>query len=64
MFLKKKDHALIMARLRASQSTDSDSPTWEEEGELRIAEFEEPVEAEAHFTISFDETNKPILSQV
>lgn len=58
MFLKKRDHALIMARLR----TGCDSPLEEEEerGDLRT----NTLEAEAHFTIKFDERNKPILSQV
>ena len=46
MFLKKRDHAMIMARLRA------------EVGDLSTKE------AEAHFTIKFDERNEPILSQV
>ena len=61
MFLKKREHARIMARLRAHQEEDE-----EEEGELMIAELEEPSggEAQAHFTIKFDERNKPFLEEV
>ena len=62
MFLKKREHARIMARLRAHQEEDEE----EEEGELMIAELEEPSdgEAQAHFTIKFDERNKPFLEEV
>ena len=57
MFLKKREHARIMARLRAHQE--------EEEGELMIAEVEPSVgEAQAHFTIKFDERNQPFLEEV
>ena len=61
MFLKKREHARIMARLRAHQEEDE-----EVEGELMIAELEEPSggEAQAHFTIKFDERNKPFLEEV
>ena len=69
MFLKKRDHARIMARLRArgGAKTEEDSGfSEEEEGELRIVEVEEAstVPAQAHFTIKFDEKNNPILSKV
>ena len=58
MFLKKREHARIMARLRARQEE-------EEEGELMIAEMEPSVgEAQAHFTIKFDERNQPFLEEV
>ena len=68
MFLKKRDHARIMARLRARHGakTVEDDGYSEDEGELRIVEMEESniIPAQAHFTIKFDEKNKPILSQV
>ena len=59
MFLKKREHARIMARLRAHDEE-------KEEGELIIAEVEEQSggEAQAHFTIKFDEKNKPFLEEV
>ena len=61
MFLKKREHARIMARLRAHEEE-------EEEGELMIAEVEAvsvgEVEAQAHFTIKFDEKNEPFLEEV
>ena len=63
MFLKKREHARIMARLRAHQEEDEEE---EREGELMIADVEEPSvgEAQAHFTIKFDERNKPFLEEV
>ena len=67
MFLKKRDHARIMARLRARHGakTVEDEGYSEDEGELRIVEMESNIiPAQAHFTIKFDEKNKPILSQV
>ena len=59
MFLKKREHARIMARLRAHAEE-------QEEGELIIAEVEEQSggEAQAHFTIKFDESDKPFLEEV
>ena len=64
MFLKKREHARIMARLRAHEEEEEG----EEEGELMIAEVEAvsvgEVEAQAHFTIKFDEKNEPFLEEV
>ena len=64
MFLKKREHARIMARLRAHEEEEEE----EEEGELMIAEVEAvsvgEVEAQAHFTIKFDEKNEPFLEEV
>ena len=69
MFLKKRDHARIMAGLRARSGAKNEEDSGyseEEEGELRIVEVEESntVPAQAHFTIKFDEKNNPILSKV
>ena len=64
MFLKKREHARIMARLRAHQEEEEEDG----EGELMIAEVEDPscgeAQAEAHFTIKFDERNQPFLEEV
>ena len=65
MFLKKREHARIMARLRAHEEEEEEEG---EEGELMIAEVEAvsvgEVEAQAHFTIKFDEKNEPFLEEV
>ena len=62
MFLKKREHARIMARLKAHEEEEEE----EEERELMIAEGGNPCgdEAQAHFTLKFDEKNKPFLEEV
>ena len=69
MFLKKRHHADIMARLHGERTkfVEEDSDDSGFASDLIIDEemdTEEQEEVKAHFTFSLDAKNKPVLEQV
>jgi len=66
MFLKKRHHADIMARLHEERSkiTEDDSDDSGFASDLVIDEEMEIDQVEAHFTFTLDAKNKPVLKQV